>query len=353
VVAPRTPLARRISRLAATGSPRAIARAVRREVGLRRAGRRLEDELRAGGPVLVGPFAGEVGYELLYWLPFVRRFLRQHSVDPERVTVMTRGGAGAWYRDVAAHELDVLDVVSPDGLRERVAERERARGDRKQLVPDAFDRELVAAAEERLGGPAALLHPRFMYARSRFVWEGLEPPSRALELGDYDPLPVIDSPLPDPVAALEPGSFVAVKAYFNDCLPDSAAARAAVSGLFSQIAERHPVVLLSTALALDDHGEWRGGQAVIDLTSVEARSNLAVQTTVVSRARALVSTYGGFSYLGPYLGIPTVALAAVDEPNRNHDAVLRNVFTDAAYERVAPTEAEGALARLVPESAIR
>jgi len=260
---------------------------------------------------------------------------------------MSRGGAATGYGDLCEHGLDVLEVTTPAGLRERMAERKRIRGDLKQLVPDAFDRELVVAAEDRLGERVAVLHPRFMYARSRFVWEGLEPPVRALDLGDYDPLPTPNGSVPEAVAALEPASFVAVKAYFNDCLPDSSASRDALTSLVSHIAARHRVVLLSTALALDDHGEWRGRGPVVDLAGIDARTNLAVQTTVVSRARALVCTYGGFSYLGPYLGVPTLALAAVDEPNRNHEAVLRAVFPGAEYMRAPPTEAQDAVHRLL------
>jgi hypothetical protein len=317
-------------------------------VSLRHASRQLEGELDAGLPVIVGPFAGEVGYELLYWLPFVRRTFRERKIDPARVIVMTRGGAGAWYRGTADRELDVLDFVTPDELREQLVNRKRVRGDVKQLMPDAFDEELIRAAQDRLATRVAVFHPRFMYARTRFVWEGLEPPSRATALGDYDPLPAVDGSLPDVVAELEPGSFVAVKVYFNDCLPDDGSSVRAVASLVSRLSERQPVILLSTGLRLDDHREWRGHGDVLELAgTLDARTNLSAQTAVVSRAGALVSTYGGFSYLGPYLGTPTLALAAIDEPNRLHEAVLGAAFPDAAYARAAPEAAEDAFEGLL------
>ena len=59
-------------------------------------------------PVLLGPFLGEIGYELQYWIPFLRRLLSEHRIAPEQATVMTRGGAALWYRDFAAHAVDVL-----------------------------------------------------------------------------------------------------------------------------------------------------------------------------------------------------------------------------------------------------
>src|SRR6266545_2052896 len=94
-------------------TPREVASAVRREVDIRSRAAAAERALRAaartGRPLLLGPFLGEIGYELEYWIPFLRRLLHEHGVAPEQATVMTRGGAALWYRDFAARELDVLE----------------------------------------------------------------------------------------------------------------------------------------------------------------------------------------------------------------------------------------------------
>jgi ADP-heptose:LPS heptosyltransferase len=34
--------------------------------------------------------------------------------------------------------------------------------------------------------------------------------------------------------------------------------------------------------------------------------NLEVQTAIISRARALVGTYGGLTYLAPFYGVPSI-----------------------------------------------
>src|SRR5437762_11102878 len=61
--------------------------AIARDVSARR-------ELRAAaagsGPILVGPWLSEVGYEALYWVPFVRWFTRHYDVDPARVIAVSR-----------------------------------------------------------------------------------------------------------------------------------------------------------------------------------------------------------------------------------------------------------------------
>ena len=53
-------------------------------------------ELSRDCPLIVGPWTGEVGYELLYWIPFVRWALTACRVSPERVIVVSRGGTASW-----------------------------------------------------------------------------------------------------------------------------------------------------------------------------------------------------------------------------------------------------------------
>ena len=40
---------------------------------------------------------------------------------------------------------------------------------------------------------------------------------------------------------------------------------------------------------------------------MEPRNNLEVQTSLVAHARRLYCTYGGFSYLGPLVDVPTLS----------------------------------------------
>ena len=329
-----TVLTRRLKRLAGTHSAGAVARAARREIELRRAESDLGRALRSDRPLLVGPYLGEVGYELLYWRPFVLRLLRQHGVDRERVTVLSRGGAGTWYRDVAATTLDAFELASAD----EVDAAARRRGSPKQLTVDGLDRMLADRARERVGD-AALVHPRHMYWRMRFVWEGLVEPGDAISLADYDDLP--RSELPSELEARLPPHYVAVKAYFNECLPDTPDVRDALSEIVAAVGEVAPVVLLAAPVSADVHRDWQaatdGVIPVVDL--LEPASNLAQQAEVVARADALVSPYGGFSYLGPFSGVRTLAFARMVEDNPNHYAVLRAVRPQARFDRV-PADAQ-------------
>lgn len=289
---------------------------------------------REGERVLLGPWLGEIGYELLYWIPFLRRALHEAGVTREQATVLTRGGAGAWYRDIAAETVDVLDLVPARVYVEGLVARRARAGDAKQLLGDPFDRELLERALEQVGDVVPIL-PVMMWEPLRDLWFRNVPYARIAGLLEHARLPD-----PGPPPETLPHDYVAVKIYFNDCLPDTAAQRSRAAALVDRLAERTDVVLLSTGMVLDDHVEWgQGGGRVIGVESLmRPEDNLAVQTRVIAGARGLVATYGGFSYLAPLLGIPALTLHAQEETVSLHLEVLRTAFPDADYTRVAPDD---------------
>lgn len=315
-------------------SRRHVAGAVRREVDVRTRALLTERGLRRAGrersPVLLGPFLGEIGYELEYWIPFARRELRRHGIDREHVTVMTRGGAALWYRDFAAHELDILELLSPEEYLPRLEGRRAWAGDLKQLRVAPFDRELVSRARARLG-PVTVVHPGLMFTRLRGLWFKGTPFAELLPRLDYRRLDVE----PAPPSGLPP-AYVAVKAYFNECLVATPETRDFLRGVVERLAESIDVVLLSTGLLVDDHEEWATRHERVHPIEylLRPQDNLAVQTRVIAGARGLVATYGGFSYLGPFLGVPTLTFYDIEQTVPVHLEVLRTVLPDASYERV-------------------
>ena len=76
-------------------TPAALVRGASRELDVRTRAvlteRALSRAGRDGTPVLLGPFLGEIGYELEYWIPFLRRELHRPGIPPAQAAVMTRG----------------------------------------------------------------------------------------------------------------------------------------------------------------------------------------------------------------------------------------------------------------------
>jgi len=320
-----------------------------REAVVRTQAARTERALRGGGPVLLGPFVGEIGYELEYWIPFMRRELHRHGIDRDRVTVMTRGGAAVWYRDFAAHELDVLELLPPDRYLSLLEERRARARDLKQLRVERFDRERDQVAVEALD-PVAVVHPSLMFTRLRGLWFKGTPLAELLPRLEYRSLEVDAEPPPG-----LPRDYVAVKLYFNECLLASAATEAFLRTVIDRLTDETDVVLLSTGLLVDDHEEWAARRDRVHGIEhlLRPEDNLAVQTRIIAGARGLVATYGGFSYLGPFLGIPTLTFYEREQTVPLHLEVLRRALPDAHYEQVRAGDAGAVEAFTAHVAAIR
>lgn len=267
--------------------------------------------LREGDvPLLIGPWLSEVGFELLYWLPFLRRYLGRHGVSPERVVALSRGGVAGWYAGIAGRYIDIFDLISPEeyvaGNRERIVEQKG----QKQLALSSFDERLIALVAGRLGLKAlAVVHPALMYRFFLGAWGGYDARGRLQRWCGGEPLP---GSWPR-TAGLPFEDYVAVKFYHSSCFPETPENTRLVRRLVAELARRTNVVLLNTGLRIDDHADpaCGGPPNVFDATPLMApNTNLAVQTSVVAHARALYCTYGGFSYLAPLLGVPAVSLYA-------------------------------------------
>src|SRR5687768_15787994 len=86
----------------------------------RKAGKILEniqEQLRGDRPLIIGPWTGEVGYETLYWIPFVRWALTTFSVPADLFTVVSRGDTASWYSGIGKPRyVDAFDLMSPAEL---------------------------------------------------------------------------------------------------------------------------------------------------------------------------------------------------------------------------------------------
>ena len=297
---PQSFAASRVRRLV----PAPIRRAAARFVGDRRASeidRELAGIASDPRPIVVGPWLGEVGFELLYWVPFVRWFAERYAVDPGRLTVVSRGGAAVWYAAFAAQSYDALAFMGPEEFRAKNDERNRHFGEQKQLTVASLDTEILDRVRRDLGGDVAVLHPSAMYRLFAPYWWGHRSLDWVRRRARYRLLP------PPPLPIDLPKDFTAVKFYFNDCFRSTSGNRAFVERTIRALEREGPVIALSTGLALDDHAPCEPDSAGADAFRhlMLPHTNLLVQSHIVARARRFVGTYGGFAYLAPFYGVPT------------------------------------------------
>ena len=269
---------------------------------------RLIDKLHRGNrPLIIGPWLQEVGLEVLYWRPFLRWMTTYRSFDPERVIVVSRGGVASWYRDIGTRYVDVFDFFTPAQVTPRRPSDSVDRPTAARALT-ALDREIVKLVKRTLEQRGAdLLHPMHMYRLFEPYWHG----SRSIDLveshASFECLPTIDAA--DVVGAL-PDDYVAVRFDHNGPFPPTEDNRNFAHRLLGQLTETTEVVLLNPGFVLDDHRDLdpevrRRVHGIGHLLA--PRTNLAVQSMVISRARAYVGNYGGLAFLAPFCGSRTLA----------------------------------------------
>lgn len=302
------------------------------ELARERALRRIQQLARRGGPILVGPWTGEVGFELLYWAPFVRWAVERFRIDPDRITLLSRGGTASWYGIEGAHYLDVLQLCSPDEFRQRTLK------DRKQRTLRLFDRQVIRQARRGMDPRASVLHPAMMYALYTPYWT--QQTSSRWVRQFATPARV----RPPVIPGLQlPQDYVALRFYFSKCFPETPDNQALVGSIVQSLTRDTHVVLLGSGVSLDDHRDVRAERSdrvhTVDHL-MRPETNLAVQTAVIAGARAFIGTYGGFSYLAPLCGVDTIALYSRRNYYAHHLDFAQHVFKDVAGGSLTVMNAE-------------
>jgi hypothetical protein len=306
--------------------------------------RELAAVARGRGPIIAGPWLSEVGFEVLYWIPFLRWFEDRYRVDPGRVVAISRGGVAGWYGDLAGRYVEIFDHLSPEefGRRNRQRHEREESGGQKQTSIGALDDELISAARAASGGKdPAICHPSLMYRLFSRFWYG----NRALDLVTshtrYVPVPDRSIALPQhrTIAPSDPGlpeRYIAAKFYTGAALPGTPETRAALRELVRTAASQMPVVMLDTGMATDEHQDYLF-RDIPNVTSLRDRlvpkTNLGVQTLVIAGAQGFIGTCGSLAWLAPLLGVNTLAVYSEERFLVSHIFLASQAFRQAGAAR--------------------
>ena len=266
-------------------------------------------------PILVGPWHGEIGFEALYWLPFLERLVHHAGLDRKRFIPISRGGAAVWYGCETG--LELYGMRTPQQVRIERRLQVGRWGIQKPLGVSPFDRSVLADAAATMKlRQYHVLHPAWMYHLLAPFWVGERGISWLLESTRYQSLP--PPPLPSELDGQLPASFVAVRFYGREgTFPQRHPTVAPlVKATVETIAQSSPVVILDAGLFLDEHVDLTPGtfattpHPILRLRTMAGmlpERNLALQSAVLARAIGFVGTYGGFAQLALRLGRPSVS----------------------------------------------
>ena len=300
------------------------------------------------GPIVVGPWLAEVGYEVLYWIPFVRWFpgrLRHSAASPRRRLAWRHGVGISRARGNVCRSARSVVAGGARRAQRRTAKRRRARWTEAVRPESVPDEEIVAAVRARVGiGEATVLHPSLMFRLFRHVWYDNLPFDVLWRHTRYVTADRATAP-PLPVATVSlPDDFIAVKVYGGPALGTSEATRGLVRDLVARAAAVAPVVVLESEHGLDEHRDF-DFDGLPHVTSAKMlmtpRTNLGVQLALVARSRFFLSACGGLAWLTPFLGVPTVALYEQDRLLAPHLFVARQAGARAGAAEFTPLDLRG------------
>ena len=284
--------------------------------------RELEALVGRGRLLVAGPWISEVGFETLYWIPFLQWVKTAFRLPDDRVVAVSRGGVASWYQGLASRYVEIWDDMDPAEFARRNAER----GITKHYEPSVLDRDILHIVGERLGTHEFdVIHPGLMYRLFTLYWSG----QRAMGFIDaHTRFTTHGAPaLIDP--ALLPREYIAAKFYGARSMPDTPEVRAVLHAIIAALAEQLPVVLLDTGLVLeDDHADYTFGESTVISARpwMTPQTNLGVQTQIVAGARAFIGTCGSLAWLAPRLGVETSAVFVDPQWLHAHIAVAMRAY---------------------------
>lgn len=260
-------------------------------------------------PILCGPWRSEVGFELLYWIPFLHNLRERYGISRDRLIAVGRGGSAAWYD--TAGSADLYERMSVEEARTLSVQASQTTGSMKQNQTPAWERQVCALTANGLGiKDYHILSPSWMYSLCAPFWEGRQP----LAWLDRYLLQAVKMPAPalDPeIAAKLPPKYVAMRWYARPTWPLREDLRLWTRKAVAAVASHTPVVLIESA-HVDDHADIALGSIpnvlrLSELAVSTPTNNLAIQSSVIARASAYVGTYGGMAQGAMRWGVPTVA----------------------------------------------
>src|SRR5690348_4658277 len=126
---------------------------------------------RSKSAIICGPWRSELGFESLYWIPFLNAFRKQYQIDDNRLIAIGRGGSAAWYR--MAGQGDLYEHAPLEMMRTIATEQALKTGSIKQRSPEDWESPVCKLAAQSIGlTHYHVLSPWWMYQLIAPYWEG-------------------------------------------------------------------------------------------------------------------------------------------------------------------------------------
>ncbi|MBI4407960.1 MAG: hypothetical protein HY565_05690 [Candidatus Kerfeldbacteria bacterium] len=281
-------------------------------------------------PLIIGPWLGEVGPELQYWIPWLQQLKKSGAFSDRRVIAVSRGGVGSWYQYLTEEYVEVFDLVDAAAYKAVRAERTTE----KQFSWTTGETKLIKQVADKLDiAKYDTLHPSKMWEAVLVYFEEKKGLAWFLEQLHFAQI------IPPTIPNLKlPERYVAVRFYQSDLFPATPDNQQFLADLFQRLTKQHDVVALVTNSQLDDHAQFpmpqhdRVRTVVIDR---DLATNLTLQTAVLAGADAFVGTYGGLTILPGLVGKPCFGFIGAPLADQQALHFRHEAVTNYLYQQLA------------------
>lgn len=282
--------------------------------------------------VLFGPWTSEIGFELLYWIPYLKK---NFKLENKKIIIISRGGVENWYKFSNYYKyFNLLDLVSSSEIKNHF-DIKKSIGGQKQFFLEDFDKKIIQKVKEKLKiNSIEVIHPKEMYNFFKPYWSGLysygfrtivEKEMKFNELDKID---------------LKVKNFVACKIYSSSILnidQNKEIYSQKIKIILNEILKKFNIIFLNFETD-DDHQviNFDGLNTnenkfffFKDLVkNLDIQNNLKIQSTIVSQSEFFLGTYGGFAYLPAYYNKHSVGLW-----NDNSKLIYRHQSAFEAFQQ--------------------
>lgn len=266
--------------------------------------------IRNAKTVLLGPWTGEVGPELQYWIPYLRRIRSLGFFGNGKVIAISRGGVEVWYSDFVNDYVDFFDYQDATAFSK--AQINPKTKSHKQLAWTMSEQYLIEKiVKDKKIENFAVVHPSVMW-REIIPWLeeriNLDIVLAKLSFKKFSKSTKFDVDFVDKLKL--PRKYIAVKFYANDIFISSRENQQFVNTLVNLISKKTQLVILGSKAQIDDHKLLKivTHPNVIGINAkVPSRHNLGIQTEILRRSQGFIGTNGGFSVLAAFLSKPCLS----------------------------------------------
>lgn len=259
------------------------------------------------GIVFLGPWLGEVGPEIQYWIPYLLRLKSEGYFKTHRLIALSRGGVQDWYKNLTNEYIEIFDYITTNDLN-KIQNEEKGE---KQIRWKKSEHLLVAEIAKMKGiTEYSVIHPSDMWF-DVLQWIGekisLE---RIISFLKFEKFSSSNLYQLDVDRLNLPSRFIVMKFYHNVMFPLTDENQRLVNEVINILAKNHQIVLLGNPFQMGDHGAFSpilDSSVMVISEQLELQSNLGVQSEILRRSDGFIGTYGGLSVLPAFLGKPAIS----------------------------------------------